>query len=88
MLVEGFNFDFFGSSDWTVEVGNRETALECGALRSAPESGLFTLVENDWIEINLDPVVEIGDKAAERDPDLGEGEADTLWVFGRFDCFD
>lgn len=52
VLVNCFNFNFFGPWDRSIEVRDGETAFESGALGSATEGGLFTLVYDFGVEIN------------------------------------
>lgn len=81
-FVHGLDFDFFAPPDRAVKPGDGETALEGRTLGGAAQRLFFAHVEEDGVEVNLDPFLEVGDKAPQIVADLGEGKADSLGVVG------
>jgi hypothetical protein len=49
VLVYGLDFDLFGAPDRAVEPGDREAALESGAIFGTAKSLIFAYVQNEWI---------------------------------------
>lgn len=82
MFVDRLDFDLLGAPDRAVEPGDRETTFEGGAIFGAAERELLTLIEDDWIEVDFDFFLEVGDETAEIVADLGETETDSLWIRG------
>lgn len=81
-FVHGLDFDFFAPPDGAVKPGDGETALEGGTLGGAAQRFFFAHIKEDGVEVDLDPFLEVGDKAPQIVADLGEGKADSLGVVG------
>jgi len=72
MLINSLDFDFFVATYGAVEPGDRETALEGGSIRRAPQSHFFAGIENGWVEVDFNAFFEVGNKTAQIIADLGE----------------